>query len=53
MPPLKLYPAIDLGPLPVDAINAILGTDMEPGNAWLSEMAHEHMALNHPNDYPI
>ncbi len=47
------YPALDLGPLCVDAINAVLGTELEPGHVWLSEKAHEHIATDHPADYPI
>lgn len=46
------YPALDLGPLPVDTINRALGTEMELGNARLSRTAHRHMAKDHPNDYP-
>ena len=45
------FPARDLGPLPVDAINAVLGTELEPGNVRLSEAAHRHMAEDHPDDY--
>lgn len=50
--PPKQYPAIHLGPLPVDAINAALGTELEPGEVYLSEQAHEHMARDHAADYP-
>ena len=46
------YPALDLGPLPVDAINRALGTELEPGNARLSRRAHRHIAEDHPEDYP-
>jgi hypothetical protein len=53
VPPLKQYPAIHLGPLPVDAINAVLRTELEPGIARLSQTAHKHMAEDHPADYPI
>jgi hypothetical protein len=52
MPPPKLYPALDLGPLPVDLINAVLGTELEPGDVYLSERAHRHMAEDHAADYP-
>ena len=45
------YRAILLGPLPVDVINRALGTELEPGNARLSAIAHRHMAMDHPNDY--
>ncbi len=47
------YPVIDLGQLPVDLINATLGTEMEPGRARLSRVAHQHMAEGHPADYPL
>jgi hypothetical protein len=47
------FPALDLGPLPVDAVNAVLGTELEPGNVRLSETAHRHMAEDHPDDYAI
>jgi hypothetical protein len=50
---VPLYDARDLGPLPVDLINAILGTDLEPGSARLSMRAHEHIATDHPDDYAI
>ena len=53
MPSPKLYPAIDLGPLAVDAINAVLGTELNPGLVYLSERAHQHMAEDHPEDYPL
>jgi hypothetical protein len=47
------YPAIDLGPLCVDAINTVLATVLEPGHVWLSSRAHVHMATDHPEDYAI
>jgi len=46
------YSAVLLGDLPVAAINAALGTELEPGPVRLSEAAHRHMAEDHPNDYP-
>jgi len=48
-----LYPAIDLGPLPVEAINAVLGTELEPGHVRLSEQAHRHIAEDHSDDYAV
>jgi hypothetical protein len=48
-----LYPAIDLGPLPVAAINAVLGTDLEPGRVRLSAQPHRHIAEDHPGDYAV
>jgi hypothetical protein len=53
LPPPKPYPAIDLGPLPVDLINDALDTELEPGRARLSTTAHRHMATDHPADYPV
>jgi hypothetical protein len=34
-------------------INAVLGTELEPGNVRLSEQAHRHMAEDHPDDYAV
>ncbi len=45
------YPAIDLGPLPVEAVNGVLNTELEAGNVRLSSQAHRHMAEDHPDDY--
>jgi hypothetical protein len=53
VPSITPYPAIDLGPLPVDLINAALGTELEPGHARLSRTAHRHIATDHPADYPV
>jgi hypothetical protein len=50
---VPLYDARCLGPLPVDLINTVLGTELEPGNARLSSRAHSHIAIGHPNDYAI
>ena len=47
----KTYNAIKLGPLPVDIINKTLGTTLEPGDAWISRAAHEHIARDHADDY--
>jgi hypothetical protein len=47
------YPAVDLGQLPVGIINAVLGTELEPGRVRLSEQAHRHMAEDHPDDYAV
>ena len=46
------YPALNLGPLPVNAINTALGTELLPGQVRLSQQAHKHMAQDHPEDYP-
>jgi hypothetical protein len=53
VPPRNLYPALDLGPLPVGLINDLMGTELESGHARLSRTAHRHMAIDHPADYPI
>ncbi len=45
------YEAIALGELPVDKINAVLGTELEPGLVRLSRSAHRHIAEDHPGDY--
>ncbi len=45
------YRAVSLGPLPVEAINRVLGTELEPGPVRLSAVAHRHMAEEHPDDY--
>ena len=34
------------------AVNAVLGTELDPGIVRLSARAHEHMAKDHPADYP-
>lgn len=52
MPPPR-YPSVALGPLPVDAVNATLGTELVPGNVRLSPKAHRHMAEDHAEDYAV
>lgn len=39
--------------LPVDPINRALGTELEVGFAWLSSIAHRHIATDHSGDYDI
>lgn len=51
MPPS--YPALDLGPLPVDRINAVLDTELRPGRVRVSPVAHQHMAEDHAADYAL
>ena len=51
MPAPPRYLPIDLGPLPVELINATLGTELEPGRVRLSTQAHRHIAEDHPDDY--
>lgn len=45
------YKPMALGPLPVEAINRALGTELEAGMARLSATAHRHMAEDHADDY--
>jgi hypothetical protein len=47
------YPAVRIGDLPFDKINSALGTDLEAGEVWLSKIAHQHIAVDHPEDYPF
>ncbi|HEX7873038.1 MAG TPA: hypothetical protein VF475_09015 [Sphingobium sp.] len=47
------YPAIKIGALPFEKINAALGTELEEGDVWLSKAAHQHIAKDHPEDYPF
>lgn len=47
------YAARRIGPLPVDKINALLGLELEPGDAWLSRAAHRHIAVDHADCYDI
>lgn len=49
----ELYPALDFGKLPAEAINAALGTELEPGSVRLSAKAHRHMVKDHPADYDV
>ena len=52
-PSRPTYPALDLGPLPVEIINAVLGTDLDAGGVHLSPRAHQHIAEDHPDDYAV
>lgn len=45
------FKAFRVGPLPADLINAALGTELDPADVWVSKAAHQHIALDHPNDY--
>lgn len=49
--PVK-FKGFKVGPLPVEIINRCLGTDLEPGDVWVSSHAHRHIAEDHPADYP-
>lgn len=44
-------PPLNLGPLPVEVINATLGTELEPGSVILSRAAQAHVLKRHPEDY--
>ncbi len=37
----------------MDLINAVLGTELDPGHARLSSTAHRHIAEDHAADYPV
>lgn len=53
-PPSKTqYPLINYGSLPVEKINHVMDTELEPGNVRLSARAHKHIAEDHPDDYAI
>jgi len=40
-----------LGPLPADAINDTLGTELEPGEVVFSIPAQKHALRRHPDDF--
>lgn len=42
---------LNLGPLPVDAINRTLGYDLEPGDVIFSSSAQKHAFGRHPDDF--
>lgn len=43
--------ALRLGPLDVSLVNRTLGTELEPGDLYLSRQAHWHIAKDHAEDY--
>lgn len=47
----KQYRSIKLGALQVDKINKALGTELDPGDVWISALAHEHIAEKHGDEY--
>lgn len=51
--PRTIYRAQRICVFPVELINQTLETELSPGDAWLSQMAHQHFAQDHPNDYDI
>lgn len=46
------FKAFRVGPLPVAVINAALGTELDSADVWVSKSAHQHIALDHADDYP-
>lgn len=50
----KKKPAqVIFGPLPVGAIDATIGTELEPGTAVMSSNAQVHASKRHPEDFPL
>src|SRR4051794_7240150 len=47
------YKAFRVGPLPTPHINKALGTELEVGDVWVSKICHEHIATDHPDEYPL
>jgi hypothetical protein len=45
------FKAFRIGPLPADAINRALGTELDVADVWVSKAAHQHNALDHADDY--
>lgn len=45
------YKAFRVGPLPADAINRVLGTELDVADVWVSKECHRHIAEDHPEDY--
>lgn len=45
------FRAFRIGPLPAAAINAALGTELDVADVWVSKVAHQHIALDHADDY--
>jgi phage-Barnase-EndoU-ColicinE5/D-RelE like nuclease3 len=39
--------------LPVEVINRALGTELDSADVWVSKACHAHIALDHPEDYPV
>ncbi len=42
-----------VGPLEVDRINRVLGTELEAADVWVSKACHAHIAEDHPDAYPL
>jgi hypothetical protein len=47
----RKFKAFRIGPLPADAINRVLGTELDVADVWVSKAAHQHIALDHAADY--
>jgi len=45
--------AFRVGPLPAAIINRALGTELDVADVWVSKACHEHIANDHPEDYPV
>lgn len=45
-------PDLEIGPMPVEAINRVLGYDLDPGTAVFSTAAQLHANRQHPAEYP-
>jgi hypothetical protein len=45
-------PDLIIGPMPVDAVNKTLGTEIDPGDVILTRGAQRHAYRRHPRDYP-
>lgn len=45
--------AFRVGPLPADLINRFLKTELEISDVWVSKACHNHIAKDHPEDYPV
>ena len=49
----KLFKAFSVGMLAVGQINRALGTELETADVWVSKACHEHIALDHADDYAL
>ncbi len=47
------FRALKFGPFPHEMINRTLGTELEPGDVYLSVRSQEHMAQKHPVDFSV
>ncbi len=49
----KKFKAFRVGPLPAQAINRAIDTELDVADVWVSKACHAHIAIDHPEDYPI